>query len=364
MRALRTTLLAATAALALTGGTIAPKPYTFSPYTQALSSQVNADFDTLYNFLLYPNIDSANIDATGINASQIIPRAPLQATFGGTQGYTFPQGGDALTFSAPSADILWQSGVAAPTVGTRSAGTRLVLYPAVGPNSLDFGLGIESGGLWSSVGVGGHFTWYTNAGTTGAATLATLDSNGFLSTSSFQAGGTGGNCMQLATAPNGSCPEISNSSEGGINYVTSTASALGDRWLKNDGQQHYTLLAALDSTGQFTPTTLKVGQIATTQLPYLNTAGYPNHAGNFHIETDNGASPAATSYTTGSYVDAVTVTFANDFMQVPSCVVSLISANYSGAIYPSTVTVHALTVSGSGTGTSASARFHYQCIGI
>lgn len=65
------------------------------------------------------------------------------------------------------------AGIAAPTFTTRSAGTKIVLFPQTTGSTVDYALGIESGGyLWSScpgpVSTAG-FKWY--GGTTLAATL-------------------------------------------------------------------------------------------------------------------------------------------------------------------------------------------------
>jgi hypothetical protein len=65
------------------------------------------------------------------------------------------------------------NGVAAPTTGTRSAGTKIVLFPAVSPSSpnVDYAIGIEGSTLWNSVATTSNFfRWY--AGTTNIATLA------------------------------------------------------------------------------------------------------------------------------------------------------------------------------------------------
>jgi hypothetical protein len=86
------------------------------------------------------------------------------------------------------------NGVAAPTTGTRSAGTKITLYPGVSPSTVDYAIGIETGTVWMSIPVSnnGHFfKWY--AGTTNIATLNGLgafSTIGSLSTSaSIQAVG-------------------------------------------------------------------------------------------------------------------------------------------------------------------------------
>jgi hypothetical protein len=63
------------------------------------------------------------------------------------------------------------AGVAAPAFTTRSAGTKIVLFPNIAASLADFALGIESGVLWSSVpSTGDSFKWY--GGTTLAASLS------------------------------------------------------------------------------------------------------------------------------------------------------------------------------------------------
>jgi cytoskeletal protein CcmA (bactofilin family) len=64
------------------------------------------------------------------------------------------------------------NGVAAPTFTTRSAGTKLVLYPNIGASTVDFALGIEGNTLWFSTvnNSAGQFKWY--GGTTQAMLLS------------------------------------------------------------------------------------------------------------------------------------------------------------------------------------------------
>lgn len=73
--------------------------------------------------------------------------------------------------------IDWNTeGVAAPTTVTRSAGTKLTLYPSLGASETDYAIGINAATLWSSVPVNSssfYFKWY------GAATeVASLDGAG------------------------------------------------------------------------------------------------------------------------------------------------------------------------------------------
>ena len=51
----------------------------------------------------------------------------------------------------------------APTLATRSAGTRLAIFPSVSPTKVDFGIGVEENDLMFSVGENistRGFKWY------------------------------------------------------------------------------------------------------------------------------------------------------------------------------------------------------------
>lgn len=64
----------------------------------------------------------------------------------------------------------------APTVSTRSLGTKLLLYPGISATSIDYALGVESGALWfSTASVGSNFKWYA-----AAANIMTLEGGGNL----------------------------------------------------------------------------------------------------------------------------------------------------------------------------------------
>jgi hypothetical protein len=103
------------------------------------------------------------------------PTADLEVA--GASTNIFINGGTAplLRFSTAS--------VAAPTFTTRSAGTRLVLYPNVSGSTVDFALGVATGTLWSAVGQAtpsNSFKWYG-----GTTELASLTGDGV-----FQVNGT------------------------------------------------------------------------------------------------------------------------------------------------------------------------------
>lgn len=79
------------------------------------------------------------------------------------------------TLTTPAVDrIDWAaSGTGAPTTTTRSSGTKLTLYPALGASYVDYAIGINSGTLWTSLpanDAGQYFKWY--GGTTQVASLS------------------------------------------------------------------------------------------------------------------------------------------------------------------------------------------------
>jgi hypothetical protein len=96
-------------------------------------------------------------------SSQIINTRANSTSTGGGQIYLNGATGNRIDFNT--------NGVAAPSFTTRSAGTKLVLFPSVSANTADYALGIESSTLWSSIPntTSTQFKWY--AGTTNIATL-------------------------------------------------------------------------------------------------------------------------------------------------------------------------------------------------
>ena len=102
--------------------------------------------------------------------------------------------------------VAWNSnGVGAPTVNTSSVGTKLILYPAVSSSSVDYAIGVESGGLWSSVAnSAGHFSWY--AGTTSIMSLS--GTTGILTATGFSGALTGNATSASAVAVSASSATV------------------------------------------------------------------------------------------------------------------------------------------------------------
>ena len=85
-------------------------------------------------------------------------------TTGGGQLYLNGVTGNRIDFNI--------NGSSAPTFTTRSAGTKIVLYPRVTASSVDFAIGTEASNLWfSTIDAAGTFGFKWYGGTTLAATL-------------------------------------------------------------------------------------------------------------------------------------------------------------------------------------------------
>jgi len=126
---------------------------------------VNYDSGTLF-------VDSVN-NRIGIGTTNPSSQLHITGQFQSTQANSTTTGGGQIYLNGATGNRIDfnQAGVAAPTFTTRSAGTKLVLYPTVGASAVDFALGIDDFTLWYSVPetTTHQFKWY--AGTTNIATL-------------------------------------------------------------------------------------------------------------------------------------------------------------------------------------------------
>jgi hypothetical protein len=157
--------------------------------------------------LVTPDIGAATGTSLSVSG-QLVSTQANSTTTGGGQIYLNGATGNRIDFNI--------NGVAAPAFGTRSAGTKIALYPGLGASSADYALGIESSTLWSSVPTTSQqFKWY--AGTTNVATLTgsgNLSLTGNLTSSSGTLGsnGTGNRTVQAGGSPSGG-------SDGDIYYI-------------------------------------------------------------------------------------------------------------------------------------------------
>jgi hypothetical protein len=104
--------------------------------------------------------------ATFSNTITVTGTATFSNTIVANGALNITAGANAITFTnATSNYIAWNTaGAAAPTVTSRSAGTKLVLYPFVGATTTDFSIGIEANYMWfgaPNFNADG-FKWYAN----------------------------------------------------------------------------------------------------------------------------------------------------------------------------------------------------------
>lgn len=124
--------------------------------------------------VLWPSLTGAQVDFalgtwSGALWMSVATANGFFRWFGGTSemmslsasGLSF-YGGIVYMGGGTSNVLLYNStGIGAPTVNTRSLGTKIVLYPSVGSGSADYGFGIDASTLWSSVpGPSSQFRWY------------------------------------------------------------------------------------------------------------------------------------------------------------------------------------------------------------
>jgi len=136
------------------------------------------------------NISGGTISGTtGTFTGQVTSTLANNTATGGGQIYLNGATGNRIDFNA--------NGVAAPAFTTRSAGTKLVLSPAVAASAVDYAFGINTSTLWSSVPTTAQqFLWY--GGTTIAATLS--------GTGNFTAVGTIQGTRLISTIGTGTAP--------------------------------------------------------------------------------------------------------------------------------------------------------------
>ena len=166
------------------------------------------------------------------------------------------------------------SAAVAPAFTTRSAGTKIVLWPAVAAASADYAIGIEANTQWFSVPTSSQqFKWY--AGTTNIATLSGAGALSAVTFTSTQATGTAPFTVSSTT----NVPNLNASSLSGATFASPGAIGSGTA-----------------STGAFTTVT------ATTSIKASGTGG---------IGYNTGASAGGTvtqliSRTTGVTLDKIT----------------------------------------------------------
>ena len=124
---------------------------------------------------------------------QLISTLANNTTAGGGQLYLNGATGNRIDFNT--------NGVAGPSYTTRSAGTKLLLYPALSGVQVDYAMGISPATMWSSVPVNDSsfsFKWYG-----GDIEVASITGTGIITATSFTgsaSGLTGISSTNLASA--------------------------------------------------------------------------------------------------------------------------------------------------------------------
>jgi hypothetical protein len=155
--------------LATTNGGTGLTSFTANGVTYASSTSALATGSAL-------TFDGTNLSTTG----QVISTktgSPTDAT------------GQIYLNGATSNRVEWSAvGTGAPAFTTRSAGTKLLIYPAISGSQVDYAMGIDAATLWSSVPVASssfYFKWYG-----GQTQVASLDGTGAFTAVGGISGGT------------------------------------------------------------------------------------------------------------------------------------------------------------------------------
>ena len=92
-------------------------------------------------------------------------------------------------------NILFNQNASPPTLTTRSIGTKLILYPAIGQFTLDYSLGIESNNMYfTTIGTSAGYKFYSGAGESNV--VCNINGSGDLTTKA------GVNCKSLTITSN------------------------------------------------------------------------------------------------------------------------------------------------------------------
>lgn len=128
------------------------------------------------------------VDGTTIGATTA---STVKATTVTTTGTGSPSDGTGQVYlnGATSNRVEWSAvGTGAPAFTTRSAGTKLLMYPAISGSQVDYAMGINAATMWSSVPVASssfYFKWFG-----GETEVASLDGTGAFNAVGGISGGT------------------------------------------------------------------------------------------------------------------------------------------------------------------------------
>jgi len=156
-----------------TVATVGAEALTFVQLSGAGGGSTSAS--TLTGTTLAANVASSSLTSVG-TLTGLTTSGVIQVNGSGDQVIIGTNAGQRNTL------VFNSNGVGDPTFTTRSIGTKIVLYQAVGASAVDFAIGIGSQALWMSVQGGGEsFRWYhgqTNTMTLSSSTLTAPNFSG------------------------------------------------------------------------------------------------------------------------------------------------------------------------------------------
>jgi hypothetical protein len=218
----------------------------------------------------------------------------------------------------------------APAFGTRSAGTKIVLWPAVAAASADYAIGIEGNTLWFSVPTTTQqFKWY--GGTTNISTLSGTGVLSALSFTSTQATGTAPftvtSTTNVANLNASSINGATFASPGAIGSTTASTGVFTTLTYK-DGRD--TVYAAGATTGTITPDCANgnVQTITLTGSITLNALASPVTGQSFTLIIKQPA-------TGGPYTLTSSMLFAGGFKTLSTAAnaIDMLTVSYVGTTY-------------------------------
>ena len=260
----------------------------------------------------------------GIGTGQLNLSRANDTSTGGGQIYLNGATGNRIDFNSP--------GVAAPTFTTRSAGTKIVLYPTLTTVASDYALGIDNGTLWSSVPETQYgFKWY--GGTTLAMTLSgtgNLTAVGSVTAASFS-GALSGNATTATTLATPRAIEVSGAVTGTANFDGSAAINI-----VTTNTADPTLTLAGDLSGSATFTNLGNATLTATltsnnfqKKTIVQDAAPSGTTGDFWYESDT---TVLHVYYNGAWIDTAPGLQTSDNLQINSLGVGTAASGVAGEI--------------------------------
>jgi hypothetical protein len=179
-------------------------------------------YDGNLKYVNYATVEPSTGNITGgnlITSGQITSTKAGNLSTGAGQLYLNGSGNNRIDFNT--------NGTGAPAFTTRSAGTKVVLYPSIGASATDYAVGVDSGTLWSGIpaaDAGQFFKWY--GGTTEVANLSgtgTLTVTGNIAGANISTTGTLTSTGKIGYASGSTVTQTSNRGNGvNINALAGT----------------------------------------------------------------------------------------------------------------------------------------------